>query len=124
LGIEVERIDEEIKSAKSIIADQGVDFKEAFESMDARIEDELKEIETLVSQGLSPIPDIDFKDLRDSTTDFADLVRKRGCVVIRNVFSEDRVNEWNNNLMGYVRDNNYFDKQAEKAGMDSVSNNS
>ena len=118
MAIELDRIDEEIKSAKSIIADNGVDFKEAFETMDSKIEEELKEIEALVSKGESPIPDIDFKDLKESSSDFADLVRKRGCVIIRNVFSEDRVNEWNDNLMGYVRDNDYFEKQAEKAGMD------
>ena len=118
MNINVDQIDEEIKKAKAEITDKGVDYKKAFQVMDAKIEQELQEIESLVAKGLSPIPEINFKDLSSANDDFANLVRKRGCVIVRNVFSEDRVNQWNENLMGYVRDNDYFDKQAEKAGMD------
>ena len=118
MNINVDQIDEEIKKAKAEITDKGVDYKKAFQVMDAKIEQELQEIESFVAKGLSPIPEINFKDLSSANDDFANLVRKRGCVIVRNVFSEDRVNQWNENLMGYVRDNDYFDKQAEKAGMD------
>ena len=118
MNINVDQIDEEIKKAKAEITEKGVDYKKAFQVMDAKIEKELQEIESLVAKGLSPIPEINFKDLSSANDDFANLVRKRGCVIVRNVFSEDRVDQWNENLMGYVRDNDYFDKQAEKAGMD------
>ena len=118
MNINVDQIDEEIKKAKAEITVAGVDYQKAFQEMDAKIEKELQEIESLVAKGLSPIPEINFNDLSSADDDFANLVRKRGCVIVRNVFSKDRVDQWNENLMGYVRDNNYFDKQAEKAGMD------
>ena len=118
MNINVDQIDEEIKKAKAEITVAGVDYQKAFQEMDAKIEKELQEIESLVAKGLSPIPEINFNDLSSADDDFANLVRKRGCVIVRNVFSEDRVDQWNENLMGYVRDNDYFDKQAEKAGMD------
>ena len=118
MNINVDQIDEEIKKAKADISVAGVDYQKAFQEMDAKIEKELQEIESLVAKGLSPIPEINFNDLSSADDDFANLVRKRGCVIVRNVFSKDRVDQWNENLMGYVRDNDYFDKQAEKAGMD------
>ena len=118
MNINVDQIDEEIKKAKAEITVAGVDYQKAFQEMDAKIEKELQEIESLVAKGLSPIPEINFNDLSTADDDFANLVRKRGCVIVRNVFSKDRVDKWNENLMGYVRDNDYFDKQAEKAGMD------
>ena len=118
MNINVDQIDEEIKKAKAEITVAGVDYQKAFQEMDAKIEKELQEIESLVAKGLSPIPEINFNDLSSADDDFANLVRKRGCVIVRNVFSKDRVDQWNENLMGYVRDNDYFDKQAEKAGMD------
>ncbi len=118
MNINIDQIDEEIKKAKAEITVGGVDYKNAFQVMDAKIEKEIQEIESLVAKGLSPIPEINFKDLSSADDNFADLVRKRGCVIVRNVFSEDRVDQWNQNLMGYVRDNDYFNKQAEKAGMD------
>ena len=118
MNINVDQIDEEIKKAKAEITVAGVDYQKAFQEMDAKIEKELQEIESLVAKGLSPIPEINFNDLSSADHDFANLVRKRGCVIVRNVFSKDRVDQWNENLMGYVRDNDYFDKQAEKAGMD------
>jgi len=118
MNINVDQIDEEIKKAKAEIRVAGVDYHKAFQEMDAKIEKELQEIESLVAKGLSPIPEINFNDLSSADDDFANLVRKRGCVIVRNVFSKDRVDQWNENLMGYVHDNDYFDKQAEKAGMD------
>ena len=118
MAINLDKIDQEIIDAKSAITSANVDFNAAFEAMDAKVEEQLAEIEAMVAEGVSPIPEINYADLAQAGDDFADLVRKRGCVVIRNVFSKDRVDQWNANLMDYVRGNNYFEKQAEKAGMD------
>ena len=56
MNINVDQIDEEIKKAKAEITEKGVDYKKAFQVMDAKIEKELQEIESLVAKGLSPIP--------------------------------------------------------------------
>ena len=40
-------------------------------------------------------------------------------VVIRNVFDPQVVEGWNNELHRYINDNHYFEKQQEKAGLDS-----
>ena len=118
MAINIHHIDEEIKIAKSELSGSAVDFKKAFDLMDAKIERDICEIEEIVSRGESPIPEISFHDLSSADNDFADRVRKRGCVIIRHVFSQSCVDQWNENLLDYVRKNNYFDKQAQKAGMD------
>ena len=118
MTINTDHIDEEIKIAKSELYVGAVDFKKAFNLMDAKIDCDIREIEKLISRGKSPVPEISFHDLSSADNNFADIVRKRGCVIVRNVFSKSRVDQWNENLLDYVRENNYFDKQAQKVEMD------
>ena len=47
-----------------------------------------------------------------------DLVKKRGCVVIRNVFKKEKVIEWNHEIERYIDQNNYYEDQKKKAGLD------
>ena len=50
MTINTDHIDEEIKTAKSELSGGTVDFKKAFDLMDAKIECEIREIKGLVSR--------------------------------------------------------------------------
>ena len=58
MAINIDHIDEEIKIAKSELSGSAVDFKKAFDLMDAKIEHDICEIEEIVFRGKSPIPEI------------------------------------------------------------------
>ena len=118
MTINVDDIETEIRQAKNQIRSAGGDLKQGFAALDSLIDEQIAEIEQIVADGGSPIPVTSLAELDAQDEAFHDLVRRRGCVIVRNVFSEDRVNGWNDTLMSYVRDNGYFEKQAEKAGMD------
>ncbi len=118
MTINVDDIETEIRQAKNQIRSASGDLKQGFAALDSLIDKQIAEIEQIVADGGSPIPVTSLAELDTQDEAFHDLVRRRGCVIVRNVFSEDRVNGWNDTLMSYVRDNGYFDKQAEKAGMD------
>ena len=118
MTINVDDIETDIRQAKNQIRSAGGDLKQGFAALDSLIDEQIAEIEQIVADGGSPIPVTSLAELDTQDEAFHDLVRRRGCVIVRNVFSEDRVNGWNDTLMSYVRDNGYFVKQAEKAGMD------
>lgn len=47
-----------------------------------------------------------------------ELVRRRGCVIIRGVFDRSEAGEWNEEIGNYIQRNSYFEKAKEKAGLD------
>ncbi|MEC8436796.1 MAG: YbiU family protein, partial [SAR324 cluster bacterium] len=52
------------------------------------------------------------------SSDLTQLVKKRGCAVIRQVFTLEQVNEWNEQIVKYIESNQYYDKEIEKRGLD------
>ncbi len=78
-----------------------------------------KEVAIIKQSKDSIIPEIEFKDIsnKDQMT-IKDKVFKRGCVIIRNVFDKKKVRELNEDLDKYVLENNYFEDQKKKIGID------
>ncbi|OQE14703.1 hypothetical protein PENSTE_c033G03678 [Penicillium steckii] len=68
------------------------------------LESELSLIEKF---GPSLVPEIDFNEVRENggllPGVFADTVRERGCVILRNVVSEEQAVAWEASLRGYVQ---------------------
>ena len=78
-----------------------------------------KEVAIIKESKDSIIPEIEFEDIsiKDQTI-IKDKVFKRGCVIIRNVFDKKKVTELNEDLDKYVLENNYFEDQKKKIGID------
>ena len=41
-------------------------------------------------------------------------IHRRGCVIIRDVFKDSKMQNWNNQLEKYIEDNNYYEDQKKK----------
>ncbi len=78
-----------------------------------------KEVTIIKESKDTIIPEIEFEDIstKDQTT-IKDKVFKRGCVIIRNVFDKNKVRDLNEDLDKYVLENNYFEDQKKKIGID------
>ena len=78
-----------------------------------------KEVEIIKRFEDSIIPEIEFKNiLIENKRTINETVLKRGCVIIRNVFDEKKMKDLNENLDQYVLENNYFEDQKKKIGID------
>ena len=91
MTIDINNMKAEISAVKAPIRFSGVDLKSAFEAMDARVESQISEIEFLMGNGLSPVPEIYFAELDNVVEERMRLIKRRGCVIIRRVFAEERV---------------------------------
>ena len=88
-----------------------------FAELGEDLENEIREVAEL---GSAAIPEIPFADIANNAVapDIPDLVRRRGCAVIRGVFSREQAGEWSAELGRYVENNGYLEQEKEKRGMD------
>ena len=109
-----EDIRRQITAAKAELAPSAAG---RFAEVGKDLEGEIREVAAL---GSAAVPEVDFADVAANavSADIPDLVRRRGCVVIRGVFSPEQAAEWNAELGRYVEDNGYFAQEKEKRGMD------
>ena len=95
-------------------------YKINFENIEKKILIDVEEIEKLTTQNKKIIPEINYANIKNKliNNEIFDLVKKRGCVVIRNVFEKEKVIEWNYEIERYIDENSYYEDQKEKAGLD------
>ena len=94
------------------------DLPGAFSSLTEAIDHEVSEIKRILDSGDCPVPQVAFNDLANIPAASADLVRRRGCVIVRGVFLESQAGAWNDELARYVESNNYYEIEKQKRGLD------
>ncbi|WP_020394356.1 YbiU family protein [Thiolinea disciformis] len=96
---------------KAELRNKGVDYKSAFEGFSASIKQEIDEIKALDEQGASLVPELDFAAVVQGNINDEQkaLIHKRGCVVVRNTFSRELIDDWNRRIADYVKKNGYYE---------------
>jgi len=113
-------INKKISESKFFLRSLSLDYKNNFINIEKKITAEIEEIENLIKNNKKIIPEIYYQQIVSNSIDnnLVNLVKKRGCVIIRNVFDRKQVEFWNDELANYIEQNNYFEDQKEKAGLD------
>src|SRR6185436_2615354 len=88
---------------------QSHDMPRRFAAMTARVEAQIEQIVRERAQGTMPVPELEFGQLDRVTETQKDHIRERGCLVIRNVFDDARVDDWTADLSEYLETNNYLE---------------
>ena len=108
----------DIEKLKSKLKDYSKDYKENFNQIEKYIKFEIDEILKLKASKKSIIPEISFNQINQRNTKFVESIKKRGCVIIRDVFENLTIERLNNDLEKYIEENNYYDDQKKKSGLD------
>ena len=116
--ISLENIEKKIFKEKLILKQKSKNYKDNFLRIEKFIEEEVLKIQALKKNNSNIIPEINFHDLNNQSETIVNEVKKRGCVVIRNVFENDQMIKMNSELESYIEDNNYYDDQRKKADID------
>ena len=106
-----------IKSKKKL-RNLSNDFRKNFLNIEQFINQEVRYIEQLKDKNKKIIPEINFKDLHDPNSNLIGEIHHRGCVIIRDVFEDSKMQDWNDQLEKYIDQNNYYEDQQKKAGID------
>ena len=83
----------------------------------------LREVEAIRAQydsELSVIPQIEYHKIADCAVEesFRELVRRRGCVIVKGVFDRIQVSEWNHEIGEYIDRNDYLTAANNKKDLD------
>lgn len=111
-----------IIATKRKLRAQITDMPARFAAMTARVERQIEQIERERAQGIEPVPQIEFAQLDRISDAEKDHIRQRGCLVIRNVFDDHRVNDWNAELAEYLTRNDYLTKLKQSSAVDNYFN--
>ena len=116
--IDIKNIEQLIKEEKKILRSKSKNYRENFSKIENFIEKEIVQIENSKKSAENIIPEINFKDLSDNLYDFKNELKKRGCVIIRDVFDDTLMHQMNKDLESYIEENNYYEDQKKKADID------
>ena len=116
--IDIKNIEQLINEEKKILRSKSKNYKENFSKIENFIEKEIVQIENSKKSAKNIIPEINFKDLSDNLSEFKNELKKRGCVIIRDVFDDTLMHQMNKDLESYIEENNYYEDQKKKADID------
>ena len=116
--IDIKNIEQLIKEEKKILRSKSKNYRENFSKIENFIEKEIVQIENSKKSEENIIPEINFKDLSDNLYEFKNELKKRGCVIIRDVFDDTLMHQMNKDLESYIEENNYYEDQKKKADID------
>ena len=116
--IDLNNIQEIIIQEKKNLKSKSENYKENFLQIEKYITSEILKIEDLKKNNQNIIPEVIFDDLNLNSEEFKLKVKKRGCVVIRDVFDDNLITQMNKDLEQYIEENNYYEDQKKKADID------
>ena len=113
-----DQLSDQIISSKIKLRNKSKDYVLNFKKIEEFIKKEIAEIEILKNSSKSIIPEISYDelDLVDSKT--IEIIHKRGCLIIRDVFEDNKIVKINKELEEYIEGNGYYEDQKKKAGLD------
>ena len=113
-----DQIIKEIKSAKKELRKKSKNYKENFNQIKEYINLEVEEIKKLKNLKKSIIPELSFDSIEKDNFELIKNIKKRGCVIIRDVFDDQKVENLNRQLENYIDVNNYYEDQKKKSDLD------
>ena len=116
--IDLDNLEEIIINEKNNLKSKSKNYIENFLEIEKFITDEIISIEELNKNNKNIIPEVKFDDLKLNLKDLTLEVKKRGCVVIRDVFDDNLIIQMNKDLEQYIEENNYYEDQKKKADID------
>ena len=115
----MKQIQQSIITSKELLR-TNFDVKTSFTLAQSNINKEVDDILEMQHNEIPVIPEIDYKSIVNenvSKTEISNL-KRRGAVIIRNVFDDQQASEWNDEVGEYILSNDYFTKSIDRQGMD------
>jgi Protein of unknown function (DUF1479) len=95
------------------------DLAQRYEMLTAALREEVAAVKAEQAAG-GAVPELAYADIASGTVSAATLarIRRRGCAVVRGVYDPKLAQEWNDQIVRYIDDNDYLILAKSKAGID------
>lgn len=116
MSVDVSKLPELIRAKKGQVRERIGAVEPLLSEIEADLRKEVEEIAAARGRGEPIIPELDFAEIRagsvpDSTKA---QIRRRGAVVVRNVFPRAQAEDWNGAIGDYLARNDYLTKAATR----------
>lgn len=115
MAFEINDLHSSVEDARKQLRKQHPNYVESFAKIQVAIDEELSAIAEQHQRGEPVVPEVPFAEIErlGTDTELQDLVRQRGCLVVRNCFSEQKATGWSNEIARYLDDNNYLTQEID-----------
>src|SRR5690349_16156569 len=115
MPIDTERLAETIVATKRLLRAQLPAYAQAFTEVEGHIRSETEDIQVRSARGESVIPELYYAAVAGGRVGPAETreIRRRGAVVIRQVFPREQAEDWNQELGEYITSNGYDEAEAD-----------
>ena len=116
MSIDVSRLPELIRNKKQEVRRTIGDIEAVLAEIEADMRAEVDEIVTRRAHGEAIIPQVDFAQIRAGEVSDATKaeIRRRGAVVVRNVYPRAQAEAWNEAISQYLARNDYINRAATR----------
>ncbi|MEZ5830335.1 MAG: DUF1479 domain-containing protein [Dongiaceae bacterium] len=120
MSIDVTRLPELIREKKRQVRQQIGDVDKVLAEVEAELRADVQEIADRRARGEPIIPEIDYRLVHDGKVSEATKaeIKRRGAVVVRNVFTRAQAEAWNNEIGNYLTRNDYLAKLSAHESTD------
>ena len=109
-----DQFSDQIISSKIKLRNKSKDYVLNFKKIEQFIKREIAEIEILKNSSKSIIPEISYDELKQADSKIIENIHNRGCLIIRDVFQDNKIQIINKELEEYIEGNGYYEDQKKR----------
>jgi len=115
MAFEITDLHHDVEAARHMLRHKHPNYRDSFEKISQLISKELDEVASLHLSGKPVVPEVSFEqiDRLKSDESLKSAIHKRGCVVVRNCFSQETASGWSDEIAQYLDDNNYLNQEID-----------
>lgn len=115
--LKIDNIPDAVRQIKAQLRQQLPNYRQVFAELDADMRRQIAELNHEQQRGEHPVPQLEANDILNQrvTEQQKNLIRQRGCCVIKGVFPRQQASDWNQQIGDYLDDNQFVEKLKNAA---------
>jgi len=115
--LKIDNIPDAVRQIKAQLRQQLPNYRQVFAELDADMRHQIAELNHEQQRGEHPVPQLEANDILNQrvTEQQKNLIRQRGCCVIKGVFTRQQASDWNQQIGDYLDENQFVEKLKHAA---------
>lgn len=115
--LKIDNIPDAVRQIKAQLRQQLPNYRQVFAELDADMRRQIARLNHEQQSGEHPVPQLEANDILNQrvTEQQKNLIRQRGCCVIKGVFPRQQASDWNQQIGAYLDENQFVEKLKNAA---------
>ncbi|WP_336795357.1 DUF1479 domain-containing protein [Erwinia aphidicola] len=115
--LKIDNIPDAVRQIKAQLRQQLPNYRQVFAELDADMRRQIAKLNHEQQRGEHPVPQLQANDILNQrvTEQQKNLIRQRGCCVIKGVFTPQQASDWNRQIGDYLDENQFVEKLKNAA---------